>query len=168
MSKAKKSVKQKHPKKFPQIFRSISASYLLLLGALLWLSINVLYMLLLPENLKRLLKEPKDTKALSAVLFRVKDRQLKTELKKLLKEAGQEGVVKNVEQQQTTVWQKIKEGEALLQKYPKYPDGYAYLSLLYEKIADCDRARQLINRAVELDKNRREFVKIKAYLDKCN
>lgn len=158
----------KSPQKLTQIFRNNPAIYLLLSGALLIVLINLLYMTFLPNNLKRLLKNPTDTETLLAVLLQVKDRQARVEFEKLLRDTGQGETLDRAASEKAKIWEKIKATELLLQRYPKYPDGYAYLSLLYEKMGSCDKAGKLINKAIELDRNRKQFVEIKHFLGKCD
>lgn len=182
MSKTKQNYSQvtKHWRhKFPQFSRFIPAKteikaffyrfffLMLTLGALFLLIINLYSVIIQPSYLKALLKNPNDTETLKTVMRQNYQPELEVFLKQSLQKQAGNNEVNKVESQKQQQFKKITDLEQLLKQYPNYPDGYAYLAVLYFKQSYCDKANLALERAITLDRNRPIFQELKNKISRC-
>jgi hypothetical protein len=155
-------------KQFPQISRFIPEKVsiktffyklffiFLLLGVVFILVLNVTSSLLQPYYLKELLKNPQNLEALAAVLKQNHNPELNQYLQKQLEQISSPKL-KELHQQESVRLQQINRLLSLLEKYPQYPDGYAYLAVLYYRSNQCKPAGEKISQALALDPVRPVF-----------
>ena len=182
MSKTKQNFTQvkKHWRQiFPQISRFIPAKSdikaffyrlflsMLFLGALFLLVLNLYSVIIQPFYLKALLQNPSDIQALKIVMRQNYQPELDAFLKQSLQEQAGTSEVKKVEIQKQQQLNQIADLEQLLKEYPNYPDGHAYLAVLYFRQSYCDRANSALDRAITLDKNRPIFQELKTKISSC-
>lgn len=120
-----------------------------------------------PEHLKTLLKDPNNIEALTRVLMKNQNPELDAFLKDYLQSLGEMRTVERVSANKRQQTRQIQKLQKLLLAYPQYPDGYAYLAVLYYRQRNCGEARANINQASELDPNRQNFQKIKQVIKNC-
>ena len=172
-----KKNKTKH-KKFPHIFRKINAklnkkfvySYFLVLvclglGALIM--INLVFLYQFPTTLKKLLTNPTDSKALTKILKQTTNTDLEKKLNNYLLINKQTKIIEKAEEKKIKSQAEIKRVQEIVKNYPNYPDGWAYLALLYNKTRNCEQAEKSINQAIRLDPNKKKFQELKTVIGKC-
>jgi len=182
MTKTKSNYSQikKHWREiFPQISRFIPAKsdikaffyrlflLMLFLGALFLLVLNLYSVIIQPFYLKALLQNPSDIQALKMVMRQNYQPELDSFLKQSLQEQSGTSEVKKVETQKQQQLNKIANLEQLLKEYPNYPDGHAYLAVLYFRQSYCDRANRALDKAIALDRNRPIFQELKTKIGRC-
>jgi len=140
---------------------------LLSLGVVFFILLNLVASLMQPQYLKALLKSPQDFKALKTVLLQNQNPQLDSYLKDYLQKIGDQDQIKQIEEQKRQSTQAINKLAQLLQEYPQYPDGHAYLAVLYYERRQCDKALELINQAILLDLGRSVFKDLKQVINQC-
>jgi tetratricopeptide (TPR) repeat protein len=177
MNKAKTVSSKK--KKFPQISlafpekRVIKGYFyqfflgIIFLGTLFLIFFNLFAAYSQPPLLKALLKNPADSSALKQVLQQNQNPQLDIFLKQELQKAAGANEVKEVVISQKQQLKTISELEELLQQNPQYPDGYAYLAVLYYRQSWCNKAKEAIAQARKLDPNRAVFIKLQDVINRC-
>ena len=170
--------KTKKKYQFPQISRFIPASgdlkSIFYQGFLGFLLLGVFFLVLLnifasgrqPKYLKDLLRNPTDIAALKSVLLQNQQPELDSFLKDYLRSSNPNEVIE-IDKEQQQQRQAITDLEQLLVKYPQYPDGLAYLAVLYYQQRRCESALELINRALALDPNRPIFTDLKQIINQC-
>lgn len=171
--------KTKKKNKFPHIFRFIPAKTdlkpffyqgflkLLWLGVLFLLFLNLYSSWRQPEYLKNLQKNPTDIVSIKSVLLQNQQPELDRLLKKYLQSINANNELETIEQEQNQQRQKIIELNQLLVKYPQYPDGHAYLAVLYYQQGQCLLALESIDKAIVLDPNRLVFEELKQTINQC-
>jgi len=120
-----------------------------------------------PAHLKRLLKDPSSVAALAAVLARNDNPNLDTYLRAELVKLGQKALSRQISQVRKSEIKKLREISQLLELYPEYPDGFAYLAVLAYNLGDCELAQSSIERALSLDAGRTVFQQLAQTIENC-
>jgi len=180
MSPPKKNSQAKEKNKFPQISRIIPAKLnlkaclprlfigFIILGSFFFLLFNWYLSYQQPEHLKELLKNPGSVETLASVLKTNTNPNLDLYLKTELAKLGREALSSEVAKIRAKQLAKLREIQSLLELYPDYPDGFAYLSVLAYNLGDCKLAQSALKRALKLDPTRPIFLQLEIIIKKCD
>jgi len=179
MNKTGKTVALKNSSELPQKTRNITAKpdikpriRQLFIGGVV---LGVVFLIIFnwyasyrqPDYLKELLRDPRSVGSLAAVLSRNTNPHLDIYLKEELAKLGQKALSGQVEKFRQDQVNKLRELKILLELYPEYPDGFAYLSVLAYNLGDCELANSSIERALELDPIRPIFLELSHVIKEC-
>lgn len=135
-----------------------SFSFVLLVFSLLL--INLFSLQKIPAYLKMLLENENNNSLIKELITKSKNREVETELKTKLMQLNDYKFLNKTRETRETRETEIQRLKILADKYPQYPDVYAKLALLFLENKNLDEAKKNIDKALTLDPNRKEFVKI--------
>ncbi|MFA6005747.1 MAG: hypothetical protein WC775_04665 [Patescibacteria group bacterium] len=152
---------------FRAVFSRNNAPFLIVAGLFLLIFMNIFMQLALPDSVKTLLENPLDKQALQMVLRNSTDQQINGDIISLLAENGEEEVAVTVQEEKNKLHEMVRKITLILKDHPNYADGYAYRSVMYFKLHQCEQAEEDIAIALKLDPNRDNFIKLQQDILRC-
>ena len=157
----------KKQKKFPHISRIITAANLrriaplfVALGIFMIGVANVAAFTKLPELARSLMRNPVDAHELTAVASNIRVESAQRVINEFLLAHGKENIITDVVVAKQKRAVKLAEVTMLIEQFPRYPDAHAYKSILLLEEGQCDHAKKEIQKARELDPNRKKLQEI--------
>lgn len=163
----------KKQKIFPHISRMITATNLrriaplfVALGIFMIGMANVAAFTKLPELARSLMANPVNGHKLTSVATNIRVQSAQQVLDEFLLAHGKDTIITDVVVAKQKRSVKLAEVTMLIEQFPRYPDAHAYKSILLLAEGKCDQAKKEIQKARELDPNRRKLQEIEREVQK--